>query len=120
MNDKKKDKEFALLRKHADAFAKCSQDLCRAEEEADKKIQEKLDWTKNRQQILKSRERVAMLKCRYNNCRESAMLVLKDVLDSYRDIPSFKSDIYKRGQALLRKKNATADDYVKFMTSINS
>jgi len=120
---------MALLKQHADDFAKCSRALCKAEEKANtivsKAAYDKVDhkapiakFIKQSQamkrELAKAKERKALLQCRYERCESSTRAVLKDIIEGLKDIPQ----IYTKGKALLRKKKITPDDYVKFMTSI--
>jgi hypothetical protein len=121
--------EMALLKQHADEFAKCSMALCKAEEKADtivrKAANDKVDlkapiekFIKQSQamkrELAKAKERKALLQCRYEHCESSTRAVMKDIIEGLKDIPQ----IYTKGKALLRKKKITPEDYVKFMTSI--
>lgn len=110
------DKKLALLKIHASKFAKCSERLCKAEEEADRNKSQTLiskmgSFLTAKAHLNKSKERIALLRCRYENCREDTKNVLADILEHFKGDPMK----YKKGQALLRKKNARAEEYIKFM-----
>ena len=122
-------KHMDLLKRHADDFAKCSKALCKAEEKADQivrkaaydKVDHKAPIEKfikqiqvMKKELAKAKERKALLKCRYERCESSTRVVLKDIIEGFKDVPQ----IYTKGKALLRKKKITPEDYVKFMTSI--
>jgi hypothetical protein len=122
-------KKMDILKHHADDFAKCSKALCKAEEKADtivrKAANDKVDrkapiekFMKQseamKKELAKAKERKALLLCRYERCESSTRVVLKDIIEGFKDIPQ----IYTKGKALLRKKKITPEDYITFMTSI--